>query len=72
MITTIGLKFFELLLIPLILLLLGIVIQKGISERQEDLIVTQMVDNYFEGVANQLTNSSEMNSSVIIAFPFQD
>jgi uncharacterized protein YjbI with pentapeptide repeats len=60
-------KSLELLLIPLVLLLIGLSIQKGISDRQEDLVVTQMVDNYFSGVANQLTAPMEISSSVIIA-----
>jgi hypothetical protein len=60
-------KSLELLLIPLALLLFGLFIQKGISDRQEDLVVTQMVDNYFSGVTNQLTIPMEISSSVIIA-----
>jgi uncharacterized protein YjbI with pentapeptide repeats len=62
-----SLKLVELLLMPLVLLLISISIQSDISERQEDLIVAQMVDSYFERVAHHLTISSENSSSVIIA-----
>lgn len=62
-----GLKISEILLIPLVLLLLGLSIQSSVSERQEDLIVTQMVDNYFDGVAKYLVEPSEFTSPVIIA-----
>ena len=65
--TKCALKLLELFLIPLTLLLISISIQSGVSERQEDLIVTQMVDSYFEGVANHLIDSSESNPSVVIA-----
>ena len=60
-------KLLELLLIPLILLLIGLSIQIKISNRQENLVVTQMIDNYFLGVANQLNRSIEDSSSVVIA-----
>ena len=60
-------KLLELLLIPLILLLIGLSIQIKISNRQENLVVTQMIDNYFLEVANQLNRSIEDSSSVVIA-----
>lgn len=62
-----AIKLLELLIIPLVLLLVGISIQKEISDRQEDLVVTQMVDNYYAGVANHLAEPMEVRSSVIIA-----
>lgn len=61
-----AVKTFELLLVPIVILIIGLYLQKGITERQEDLAVTQMVDNYFNGIAGHL-NSENSESPFILA-----
>ncbi len=60
-----GTKLIEVLLIPSVLLILGVWLQGSITERQEDLAVTQLVDNYFTNFTN--TSSAEESYSIAIA-----
>ena len=58
------LRILEIVLIPFILLGLGIWSNIKLSAWQEDVTITQMVDSYFDGIANHLSSTERIYSFI--------
>ncbi len=62
------LKTVEALLIPIALFATGVWIERGVTKRQEDIAVTQLLNSFFDGTAQLVTARNVPNSdSVLIA-----
>ncbi len=62
------LKTVQVLLIPLALFAAGVWIERGVTKRQEDIAVTQLVNSYYDGTAQLMaSNNLPSSDSVLIA-----